>query len=163
MAAYSVYLMSYRSYQRQSQSAELTQNGRIALERMSREIRQANDILTVLPESQGTGTASEIKFQDGHDTTKIEYIRYYLSGTDLYRQASHYCFISSCTEDDWVLSSTTDGDGDLPQEYPETPQIKAQKISNLQFWKNSTVGILLSVSDSQTTYTFETKILPRNL
>src|SRR3989304_6475200 len=65
IAAYSVYLMSYKSYQRHAASAELTQNARIALERMTREIRQAKDITTILPADAG-GAPSAIQFQDGH-------------------------------------------------------------------------------------------------
>lgn len=159
MAAYAVYLISYKSYKKNFESAELTQNARIALERLSREIRQANEILTELPKSPSEGTPpSEIKFQDGHNISKIQYIHYYLSGTDLYRRVSHYCLLASCDEDEWVPWSTQDA-----VEYFEPEEIKAQKISALQFWGNNTITIHLSVSDGTSTYTFETKTLTRNL
>jgi len=165
MAGYSVYLISYKSYQRNSQSSELAQNARIALERMSREIRQTVDILTVLPETPEEGTpAIELKFQDGHnfaDTGKIQYITYYLSGTDLYRKTSHYCFDTA--PDDWVLWSTKDHEGNSPTEQFDLDQMKAQKITSLQFWGDKTITIHLTVSDGASTYTFETKTLGRNI
>lgn len=153
IVSYTVYLMSYKSYQKNSVSSELTQNARISLERMSREIRQANEILTNLPENQ-TGAPSEIKFQDGHVITPIQYIRYYISGTDLHREVSHYC-LTPCTE--WVPWSTQNAD-----EYIDLDQIKAEKISSLQFWGEGVITLRLAVSDDQSTYTFETKTLTRN-
>ena len=166
LAAYTAYLISYKSYHRNSQSAELTQNGRIALERMTRDLRQAVELVTVLPENPGVGAPpAEIKFQDGHDywptTGKIQYITYYLSGTDLYRKVSHYAFPSY--PDDWVLWSTTGSEGTLPTEYTDLNQIKAQNISQLQFWGEDVIIISFDVSDGTSTYSFETKVLGRNI
>ena len=52
---------------------------------MAREIRQANDIVTVLPvdDSDPDLVTHELQFEDGHNTNQIQYIRYYLNGTDL--------------------------------------------------------------------------------
>lgn len=166
LAAYTAYLISYKSYQRNSQSAELTQNGRIALERITRDLRQAVELVTVLPEDPGVGTPpAEIKFQDGHDywptTGNIQYITYYLSGTDLYRKVSHFAFPSQPAE--WVLWSTTGSEGTLPTEYIDLNQIKAQNISQLQFWGEDVIIISFKVSNGTSTYSFETKVLGRNI
>lgn len=56
---YSVYIFQQKAYRTGESSAEIIQNGRVVLERMTRELRQAKKIVTVLP-------ASEIKIQDGH-------------------------------------------------------------------------------------------------
>lgn len=161
IAAYSIYLISYKSFKKNSASSELTQNARIALERTSREIRQAVEIVTDLPVDPGVGTPpSAIEFQDGHDTSKIQYITYYLSGTDLHRELAHYAF--ALTPDEWVLKSTKDAEGNSPEKY-STDAVKAEKISSLQFWGDETITIRLSVSDGSSTYTFETKTLGRNI
>lgn len=161
IAAYTVYIISYKAYKKNSASSELTQNGRIALERITRDLRQATEIVTDLPESPGEGTpGTEIMFQDGHATAVIQYIRYYLSGTDLHREQRHYYFPSD--PNTWVTSSAQDEDGNPPLYTTDSDQVKAEKISSLQFWGEETITLRLSVADSQSTYTFETKTLARN-
>lgn len=162
MAAYSVYLMSYESYKKQSASAELTQNARIALERMSRDIRQTNEVVTTLPELGTNPGSSELKFQDGHTTTtQIQYLTYYLSGADLKRKVSHYYF--PAYPDDWVTWSTKDGEGNFPLEQVDLDQVKAQNISSLQMWNNDVITLAITVSDGTSAYQFETKVLGRNI
>lgn len=183
LAAYSVYIISYKAYKRNSASSEVTQNGRIALERMSREIRQTVDIITDLPADPSEGTPpAEIKFQDGHNfwpvatatpatptptpsstavQGQIQYLTYYLSGTDLHRKVSHYYF--AAYPDDWVLWSTQDNEGNSPLEQVDLDQIKAQQITSLQFWGDKTITVRLTASDGTISYPFETKCLGRNI
>lgn len=163
MAAYSVYLMSYESYKKQSASAELTQNARIALERISRELRQSPDIITPLSTDPQTST-SEIMFQDGHNLLTVpppeceyQYITYKISGSNLIRFTSHYHLTDQaiCVKYDPNQSQI---------EHKDLEQIKAEKLSQLQFWGvKPTVTIHLNVSDGQTTYQFETKTMARNI
>ncbi|KKQ90293.1 MAG: hypothetical protein UT15_C0016G0005 [Berkelbacteria bacterium GW2011_GWA1_39_10] len=180
IAAYTVFVMSYKSYQKNTANSELTQNARIALERMSREIRQAVSIETTLPIDPSAGTpASELKFQDGHDfwptpipsssptptptpsasvspsTGKIQYITYYLSGTDLHRKKSHYAFTDA--PDTWLAI------GSLAPEHTDLDEIKAQNISSLQFWGNKAITINTTASNGSSSYTFETISYGRNL
>ena len=64
---YSVYLFNQQAYRESENMAELTQNGRVVLERITRELRQAAEMVTVLPQTdQGAGNPTEIEFQDGH-------------------------------------------------------------------------------------------------
>lgn len=180
-AGYSLYLMSFESYQKNTASAELTQNARIALERMTRDIRQAVEILTILPTDPDSGTpSSTIKFQDGHNfwpvglpsptpsasgspaLGKIQYVTYELEGTDLHRKLSHFAFGGS-SDSNWVLWSTLDLDKGQPTEYPDSDQIKAQNVTLLQFWGEETITINLTVSDGTSTYPFQTKVLGRNI
>lgn len=56
---------SQKSYVLGGNVAEIIQNSRVIIERMSREIRQAKKIITSLPE-ENVDPPSEIKFQDGH-------------------------------------------------------------------------------------------------
>lgn len=321
MAAYEVYLMSYKSYKRNSQSAELTQNARIAMERFSRDIRQAEEIVTVLPADPSAGAPpSEIKFQDGHtiyatptptpsppppplpappspsDTeppsgtislnpnssdysnylpittvtvsasdsggsgllamelsiddmtfasstgwityepsipdwnmtnanyggnsnpgqkilyirfkdnagnisltssasytynlapeayhyfkdeflsalfginlafgqspnpSVIQYITYYLSGTDLHRKISHYYCSDNASQ--YVDYATVCISPNTLEQQTDLDQIKAQKITNLQFWGTDTITVHLTVGDETTSYQFETKATARNI
>lgn len=62
---YSAILYSQQSYAVGENVAEIIQNGRVIIERISREIRQAKEIITLLPEEE-INPPSEIKFQDGH-------------------------------------------------------------------------------------------------
>lgn len=70
-AVYSAYVLTQRAYQEGEMAAELTQNGRVILERMSREIRQAKEIVTELPEER-INPSNEILFQDGHSSVVSE-------------------------------------------------------------------------------------------
>lgn len=65
IAVYSAYILSREAYLRGEDMAEITQNGRVILERISREIRQAKEIVIELPEEK-ISPPNEIKFHDGH-------------------------------------------------------------------------------------------------
>ncbi len=172
-ASWSVYLMTSKIHKRNFESTEITQNARIALERMSRDIRQATEIVTTLP-TGSTGAPSFLKFQDGHNfipnpnpsgpvpspspspsTNKIQYIEYYLSGTDLYRKKSHFTLSDPNVWVSWTTAGAT--------EVEDENFIKAQNITKLQFWGNNTITIYLEVSNSTSTYSFETQSYPRNI
>lgn len=68
---YSAYFLSQRAYREGEVAAEITQNGRVILERMVREIRQAKAIAIELSEERA-GAISEIIFQDGHLASTFE-------------------------------------------------------------------------------------------
>lgn len=159
-AGYSLYSMSYQSFKKNTASAELAQNARIALERMTRDIRQATDIVTDLG-----AVSAEIEFQDGHTTTPIQYIDYKLVGSELQFTPVHYAFPSD--PNTWVKHDELIN-GSLPERItppPEIPpEIKAQKITVLEFWGTKpTINISLTVSDGKTSYQFETSSYGRNL
>lgn len=59
VAVYSVYALSQRAYREGETMNEITQNGRVILGRLTREIRQAREIVPDTP-------SDEIIFQDGH-------------------------------------------------------------------------------------------------
>jgi len=65
VAIYSVHALSQRAYRESETAIEITQNGRVILDRMAREIRQAKAIAMEMPEEQAEA-ANEIIFQDGH-------------------------------------------------------------------------------------------------
>ncbi len=65
IVVFSAYSLSQQSYQAGERAAEVIQNGRVILERITREIRQAREIVTELP-TERVSPPSEIKVQDGH-------------------------------------------------------------------------------------------------
>jgi len=62
---FTVHTFSQRGYREGEELAELTQNGRVILERISREIRQTKEIIPLFPDTE-TNATSNIQFQDGH-------------------------------------------------------------------------------------------------
>lgn len=162
-ALYGVYLTSYKSYTKSMGKAELNQNARIAMERITRDLRQAQKITTSLPptgDDELNPPAGEIQFQDGHDTSKIQYIRYFLSGGNLHRQVIHYYFNADTS--DWVSWDAEDEYGPAQQSIDEDT-IRADKITSLSFFGNELITIDLISSDDSGTYNYESKVLGRNI
>lgn len=85
----SMYVLAQQAYVKSMDEAELTQNIRVCLDRLSRELRQAVVLVTDI---SSTTPSNEIFFQDGHNINEITYIRYYLNGTDLMRSHLAYYF-----------------------------------------------------------------------
>ena len=64
-AIFSVEFFGQKLFLQQQTLAEVTQNGRVIMERFTREIRQAKKIVNVITEEESTAP-SQIEFQDGH-------------------------------------------------------------------------------------------------
>lgn len=164
IALYSVYVVNSRSYRQSVNQQELAQNARISLERMSRDIRQAERIVTTLPSTATdplNPPPSYIQFQDGHETTKIQYIKYYLTDHNLKRQLIHYAFSSA--PNTWVAWNAQDAFGNLPNESIDEDVIKADKISALKFYGGKVIEIELQVTNEVNTFDFRTKVWGRNI
>lgn len=72
---FSLYIFTQRAYQEGELASEILQNGRVILERMVREIRQTDEIITSLPDvpdNPGNPPPEEILFKDGHTKSIIE-------------------------------------------------------------------------------------------
>ena len=91
-----VFLITRQTLTRNSGRAEIVQNGRIALERLSRDLRQAEEIAGVIPEAQGEAL-SALEFQDGHDASALTYLRYHFENESLYLEHSYYALTSDPT------------------------------------------------------------------
>ncbi len=166
---YGVYVTSYKSYRRSINKAELNQNDRIALERISRDLRQTERIVTSLPpdDTDELNPPSQvIQFQDGHDTVPIQYIKYQLLGNELRRQVIHYCFSSTpetCPPSDWVAWNTQDQYGTLPSESIDKNDVKADKVTSIKFYGIKLITIEIVASDADSSYTYKTQTLGRNI
>ena len=131
----SMYSLSQKSYNKGSNRGELIQNARVSLDRMTRELRQSVNIVTVLPlteDEEGNPPANEIFFQDGHDISQINYLRYYLDGSDLKRSKIIYYFDSE--PEVYVTYDSVDQLGDLPEELIIEDRIVGEYFDLLEYW-----------------------------
>jgi prepilin-type N-terminal cleavage/methylation domain-containing protein len=160
----SVYTLSQRAYNKNSDIAELTQNARVSLDRMSREIRQSNEIVTEMPTTDDdpeNQPATELFFQNGHDPEQITYIRYYLNGTDLKREYSAYYFIIA--PDTYVLYNSLDQSGDPPEHLILEDRIVGEYFNQINFWGESgLINVYLQLLKNQNNFEIETSIFCRN-
>lgn len=155
----SMYTFIQRAYRAGSDKAEVTQNARVALDRMSREIRQAVHFVGALPNSTTTAT-STLEFQDGHNQTEVNYIRYFLSGTNLMREVKYYYFDSSpSTHVRWY-----DLDGSIkPSATTTASTIIGEYFDSVRFHGSSFgVSIGLSIKKNSNSYNIETLLYTRN-
>jgi len=72
---YSVFILNQHTYSEAEKMDEITQNGKIILERITRELRQTNEIVTPLPDTKDNPEfppPEEILFRDGHVISIVE-------------------------------------------------------------------------------------------
>jgi len=164
MLTSSLYLLSQRAYRKGSNRGELTQNIRVSLDRMSREIRQAVDIVTILPTSGDNPEdppMNELFFQDGHEIEEVTYIYYYLSSTDLKR--SHIAYYFPEEPGTYVTWDSTNQSGEPPEELIIKDRIVGEYFDTLEFWGiDGLVYINLGLSKSENNLSINTAVFMRN-
>lgn len=160
----SLYLISQKTYNKNSDLAELTQNARVSLDRLSREIRQSVSIITLLPPTESDPTnppTNELFFQNGHDISRITYIRYYLNGTNLMRQFIAFYFTTE--PDVYVTYNSVDQFGESPEELIIDDRIVGEYFSTLEFWgADGLVNISLELTKNQNHFSLQTEVFSRN-
>ena len=170
---FNIFLFSQTFYGQITVQSELLQNGRVILERITREIRQGENIVTQLPQVSDN-PASEIEFQDGHTPSPYEYlesdyyyIRYYFSSStkELYRQYRVYCF-DNCeycnTYFRWDDTRIEGADIVPTHACVLEEKIIGEYIKDLNFWGSGLINISLSLNNRGQELTFQTKIFGRN-
>jgi prepilin-type N-terminal cleavage/methylation domain-containing protein len=159
-----IFIITQRTYNKNSDIAELTQNARVSLDRLSRELRQCTSIITVLPVTDSDPfdpPTNQIFFQDGHDINQITYLRYYLDGTNLMREHKAYYFDNDPSV--YVTHNSLDIDGEPPTEIIIDNRIVGEYFTELNFWGvNGLVNISLSLTKNQNTFSTKTSIFSRN-
>ncbi|NCQ16354.1 prepilin-type N-terminal cleavage/methylation domain-containing protein [Candidatus Falkowbacteria bacterium] len=159
-----VYLVTQQAYNKNSDLAEITQNARVSLDRISRELRQSASIITTLPETDTdpeNPPAGQIIFQDGHETSQTTYLKYYLNGTDLIREHKAYYFEEEPTV--YVTYNSVDQGGFPPLENILSRQIVGEYFTELGFWGgNGLVNLNLSLAKNQHTFAIKTSVFSRN-
>ncbi len=160
----SIYSLSQLSYKKSSDLAELTQNNRVFLDRLSRELRQSVDIITNLPPTEddpANPPADQIIFQDGHNISQITYIRYYINNTDLMREHSAYYFdIDPST---YVAYNSLDQNNQPAQVIILEDRIIGEYFDQIKFWGlNGLVNIYLKLIKNTNTFEIRTSAFGRN-
>jgi len=160
-----MYSLGQNVYRRSGNEMEIWQNARAAFDRLTREIRQAEDLATSLPavnDDPMNPPAGELQFQDGHDTSRITYIRYYLDGSDLKRQIIAYYF--SIQPETYVRWDSRDGFGQLPDQTFLEERIIGEYFTNLDFWgSNGLINIAAGLEKGGRNIQLLTAVYGRNL
>ena len=160
----SMYSLAQQSYNKGADRGELTQNARVSLDRITRELRQSVNIVTVLPEvadDLGDPPAEEIFFQEGHDISQITYLRYYLDGTDLRR--SHIAYYFSEEPDVYVIYNSVDQYGGSPEELIISDRIVGEYFNKLNFWgSGNLVNISVEFIKNKNKLNVNTSVFSRN-
>jgi len=165
LLTYASHSLVVRMTERESRKIELVQNGRVALDRITRELRQSDELVTILPEvgdDPGNLPPTEIIFQDGHALDPISYVRYYLDANYLHRELSHYSFDTDPGV--WVYWNAEDEFGGSASQTIDDDDIIAEYINNLIFWGGDRlINVSFSTSSSDDDVEFLTKVCGRNL
>lgn len=158
------YQVMQRAYNKNSNIAELTQNARVSLDRLTRELRQSSSIATALPETDTdpeNPPAGQIFFQNGHDTSQITYLRYYLDGANFMRQHKAYYFEEEPSV--YVAYNSLGQGGEPPLENIIDNRVVGEYFSDLKFWgANGLINISLSLNKNQNNFSLKTSIFSRN-
>lgn len=163
LAVYEVFLMSQKAFGQAEANLELTQNARIFLDRVTREIRQSDAIASSLPPTkitEGFPPASELMFQDGHDVPDIQYLRYYLDGGLVKRQRIVYFFDAEPLV--YVPFNAEDEFGDPPSSQVMDEKIIAEYASELKFYGDKTTYIEIFLDKNAVSAHFYTGVWGRN-
>ena len=157
----SAFVLNQKVFRKSNLKAELAQNGRITLDLMARELRQAKNIVTVLPadSSDPSLVKHELEFEDGHNTATIQYIRYYLTGTNLYRQIIGYYFATEPTV--YVHWNDVDPFGGPSQSILENKLI-GENFNSVSFFGTNDITIQLILTKQNEQMKMESIINPRN-
>lgn len=161
-AVSAVYIQGQKATVSASIGAELRQNARVAMDRLSRELRQARVIVTTLPATTETAV-DEVVFQNGHDTTTdTSYIRYFLDGTNLRRQVIHYSFPSEASV--YVPYNSRDIFDNAPDAAVQADELVGEFFDELRFWGVSPlVQVEVLLSNESHTLPLQTAVYGRNL
>ncbi|MCD4694543.1 prepilin-type N-terminal cleavage/methylation domain-containing protein [bacterium] len=160
MISGSLYTISQRSYTSSENKMELVQNGRVAFDRLSRELRQSVEIATPLA-SSSSETETEILFQDGHDSNEITYVYYYLSGSNLRRAKIAYYFNEE--PDIYVRYNSRNEDSDLPENVVLEDRVVGEYFKNIEFWgEYGLVYASTTLANRDEEFKIKTNIFSRN-
>jgi len=162
VAIFSVYLTGMGFYQKGETQAELLQNGRVILERMSREIRQAREIITGLSETESEATGT-ILFEDGHSALSYRYIHYFQEGNLLKREVIGYYFSGDLNQTLVPWDSTPPPGQTLEKKILEESRVIGEYVNGLKIWGTKLVNVSLTLIEKGESLNLRTKVFGRNL
>jgi len=155
----SIYILAQQTYNKTSGQNELVQNARVCLDRLSRELRQAEFLITDV-----SATSTKLFFQDGHDSDQITYIEYLLIGTDLYRAHKAYYFPPwPVAPDQYTYYNSVDEWGVLAASTTLESRIVGEYFDSLEFYgENGLITITVNLKKAHANLNIDTKIYIRN-
>lgn len=160
----SIYNLAISSLRSTENRSELTQNARVIIERINRDVRQTRDVATILPATADDAQnppPNEIEVRDGHNINLIQYIKYYLIGANLYRQVRRYYFVSAPAI--YVTYDAEDEFGNPPELLIAEDEQVGEYVSDLKFYGLDLITVDLTLQKSNTTNTTRSVIYGRNL
>lgn len=159
---YSSYMLNQRASKRSVRVAELAQNGRVIIERISREIRQAKTIVTNLSDQEFQAT-NTIMFEDGHVDNPYNYIRYFQENNVIKREAMGYYFSGDLAQELVPWNSIPPFGQSLSTTSIELPQAIGEYINVFKFWGSRSIYIYLELEKDGEALEMESSVFPRNL
>ena len=160
---YAGYVLSQRAYREGEASAELVQNARVILERMTREIRQTREIVTELPVVMEEAF-SYIEFEDGHSAERYHYIRYFQEDSELKREVKAYYFVGA--EETFVpWNALPPPGGSIAEVVIEEAKTIGEFVTDLKLWAPEIrkVDIFITLEKGEKQTNLSTSIFGRNL
>lgn len=161
---YQIYDVSQSVFKQNNVILELAQNGRVVLDRLSRELRQAKVIATPLPvdkNQNGFAPADSILFENGHNATTTQYLRYQLQDNKIHRQVITYTFAPN--PDVTVRYNDVDQFGAGPQENILEDRVIGEYVDKIIFYGASVVTIELDLQKNSYYYHLLTSVWSRNI
>lgn len=160
----SMYDLSQKSYNKGANRSEVVQNARVVLDRMSREMRQTIEIITNLPNTEIdplNPPSQEIFFQDGHDISRITYIKYYLD--DNYLMRMHIAYYFPGEPNNYVLWNSVDQNSNPPLTIILEDRIVGEYFNSIKFWgENGLINTKISLTKNRDTVEMSTSVFARN-
>lgn len=135
LTASGLYLLGQRTWVQGVLDNANTQTSRFLIDRVAREARQANEIVTA--------DSGELFFEDGHDD-RLQYIRYYLTSDELKRQQIIY------KKGNNLVRYDTPGANQIIEE----EELIGERITGLNFVDNNLIEITING--------FSSKVYPKN-
>lgn len=160
-SASGLYLTGANVCRKAAAERELSRNGRAAIERITREIRQAEEIAMVISQ-QEEESSSEIMLRSGQDENALAYVRYYLEGIDLRRQEGFYYFESD-PEKTPVPWNAAGHSGENPLWEINEDEIAAENFSKIEFFGNPLVRMRFSLRKAGVEINLASAALSRNM
>lgn len=161
-AVYSGFNLSQKAYSEGQNSVEITQNGRVVMERIAREVRQAKRIIGDFP-NERESALNEIFFEDGHILEPYHYIHYFKDNQEVKRQVVGYYFSEDLEETLQPREAVPPGGQTLEEKTLELPAIVGEWVNKLEFWgSEGVINMSLILEKKDKTFNLETRIFPRN-
>jgi len=157
------YTLFRKSMNLDQSRAEIAQNGRLVTDRLSRELRQTPDVVTIFPASPNDNSVpqpGEIEFQDGN-ANDLTYRRYYVVNGTLKLDIKQYTFTYAPNQR--VLWNAVGNNGEAPTATVLSTQDVADDMQSMVFYGDNLLEMIISTGDSYNqTFSLETTVLGRN-